>query len=95
MTRSAVKQLTRDEARRIAVKYREVAGTTNAPLMRLATTSIASRTNPCSRSVGRDSPEHSKAFYSNMSNMAHSEVERSSHSSRKGSGFSCRVDTLR
>jgi len=68
--------------------------------MRLANTSIASRTNPCSRSVGRDSQERSKASYSNMSNMAHSEVERSSPSShsrrtgRTGSSISSSVDTV-
>ena len=61
---------------------------------------IARSTNPCNRNVGRDSPEHSKAFDSNMSNMAHSEVGRSSpsshcdRSSHNGSGFSCPVDTL-
>jgi len=52
---------------------------------------IASRTNPCTRSVERDSPEHNKAFYRNMSHTAHSEVERSSSDSRSrnGSGISC------
>jgi hypothetical protein len=99
--RSSAKLLSQDEVRgscRISDRDEyQVATVTNAPLMRLANTSIANRTNPCSRSVARDSPEHSRASYSNMSNTAHSEVERSSpssHGSRTGSGFSRPVDTL-
>jgi hypothetical protein len=84
-------------------EFCEVAGAIAPPVL-LANTSIASRTNPCSRSVGRDSPEHNKASYSNMGHMAHSEVERSSPSShnsrsgnsrsRKGSSYTHPVDTL-
>ena len=98
--RSAAKLLAKVEARRIAniAKLPQLLTRRSCDLRGLA---IARSTNPCNRNVGRDSPEHSKAFDSNMSNMAHSEVGRSSpssqcdRSSHKGSGFSCPVDILR
>ena len=99
--RSAGKLLTKVEARRIAENIAKLPQLLTHRSCDLRGLAIARSTNPCSRSVGRDSPEHSKAFDSNMSNMAHSEVGRSSpssqcdRSSHKGSGFSCPVDTLR
>jgi light-regulated signal transduction histidine kinase (bacteriophytochrome) len=62
--------------------------------VRTKSLAIARSTNPCRHSVGRDSRERSKAFDSSTSNLAHSEVARSSpsihcnHSSHKGSDFS-------